>query len=125
MQSALSSFDAFYSTVFLDEHRHPVNAALHVFGAIVSTVAVGAALLAPGAWKFTALLYPVIHAAPGLLGHRLFERNVEVGDIRVTRKDHPAWWFILGNYRMTADLLLGRLAWDRRPSKLPIHPASR
>ncbi len=114
MQSAVASFDNFYSTVFLDEHRHPANAGLHVFGVIASAVAVATALLAPGAWKFAALLYPVIHAAPGLLGHRLFERNEEVGDVRVTRKDHPVWWFIVANHRMTADLLLGRLAWDRR-----------
>ena len=122
-QSDARSFGQFYRGAFLDEHRHPVNAGLHVFGAVVSTVALGAALLAPGAWKFMALLYPVIHAAPGLIGHRLFERSEEVGDVRINRTDYPVPWFILANYIMTFELLMGRLSWDRRhasPASAPV-----
>jgi hypothetical protein len=33
------------------------------------------------------LPFPVVHALPGLVGHLLFERNLAVGDLRVTRRD--------------------------------------
>ena len=52
-----------------------------------------------------ALLYAVVHVAPGLLGHRYFERNTEIGDLRVTRKDYSPLWFIAGNHRMTWELV--------------------
>jgi hypothetical protein len=48
----------------------------------------------------------VVHAVPGLVGHRLFERNAVVGDARWRRTDLPGWWFIVGNHRMTLDALL-------------------
>jgi hypothetical protein len=28
--------------------------------------------------------------------------------VRLNRKDHPLWWFILANHLMTLRLLLGR-----------------
>jgi hypothetical protein len=59
-----------------------------------------------GEWAW-GLLYPVVHAAPGLIGHRLFERNAEVGDVRLDRTDHPLWWFIIGNHLMFLDVLFG------------------
>jgi hypothetical protein len=99
----------FYRDVFLPEHRHPVNRALHIAGTLGG--------LAYAAWVFTLpawpwwlvlALFPVVHAAPGLLGHRLFERNADVGDARWRRADYPAWWFIVGNHRMTGEWLLGR-----------------
>jgi hypothetical protein len=73
-------------------------------------VAASAALIVfavySGEWAW-GLLYPVVHAAPGLIGHRLFERNAEVGDIRLDRTDHPLWWFIIGNHLMFLDVLFG------------------
>jgi hypothetical protein len=45
-------------------------------------------------------------AAPGLIGHRLFDRDAEVGDLRITRSDYPLWWFIRANHRMTLDVIL-------------------
>lgn len=100
------SFEQFYREVFLAEHRHPINLALHVLGTLTS------AALVPGAWLLGApwllLLYPVVHAAPGLVGHRLFERDPAVGDLRVTRKDHSPWWFVAANHRLTWELLTGR-----------------
>jgi hypothetical protein len=45
---------------------------------------------------------------PGLIGHRLFERNAAVGDVRVTRTEFPPWWFIAANHWLTFDVLLRR-----------------
>lgn len=52
-----------------------------------------------------ALLYPLVHAAPGLLGHRLFERNAAVGDVRVLRRDFLPLWFIAASHVLTWRLL--------------------
>jgi hypothetical protein len=57
---------------------------------------------------FWLLLFPLVHAAPGLIGHRLAERNEAVGDIRVTRKDFPLWWFIRANHQLTLSVILKR-----------------
>ena len=54
------------------------------------------------------LLFPLVHAAPGLLGHRLLERSTSVGDARWRRRDYPGWWFIIANHRMTLERLVGR-----------------
>lgn len=96
-------FDRFYREVFLAEHRHPANIALHVAGTIAGVALLPAAPLA--GWPWLALLFPIVHAAPGLIGHRLFERNAAVGDVRVTRRDYSPFWFIAANHRMTWDLL--------------------
>jgi hypothetical protein len=103
-------FRAFYREHFLAEHRHPSNVALHVFGTLASAAFVVAALASALPWL--ALLYPVVHAAPGLLGHRLFERNAAVGDVRVLRTDFSPLWFIAANHVLTFDLL--RSFWSRR-----------
>jgi hypothetical protein len=55
------------------------------------------------------VLFPVMHAAPGLIGHRLFERNVHVGDLRINRKDYSPIWFIVANHRLAWDLLLAKV----------------
>jgi hypothetical protein len=99
-------FAEFYQHHFLPEHRHPANVALHVAGTLASALAAAAALLSP--WPWLALAWPLLHAAPGLLGHRLFERNAAVGDLRITRTDFPPHWFIAANHRLTAEVLLGR-----------------
>jgi hypothetical protein len=110
-------FMAFYRHHFLPEHRHPVNVALHVLGTLMGLAYVPLVLLAPPLWWFALLLFPVVHAAPGLLGHRWLERSVTVGDARWRRKDFPGWWFIVGNHLMTLALLTGQL---RRDSVMPI-----
>jgi hypothetical protein len=96
-------FREFYSGTYLAEHRHPANIALHVLGTTASGLYLVAMLLSPLPWL--ALFYPVVHALPGLVGHRLFERNVAVGDVRVLRTDFPAAWFIAANHRLTFDVL--------------------
>ena len=103
------TFENFYRDVFLPEHRDPRNIAMHASGVIGGLVLVVWAFAAdhPG-W---ALAWPVAHVAPGLIGHRLFERNAAVGDLRVTRKDAPGWWFLIANHRMVWDLLRGGHRW--------------
>jgi hypothetical protein len=111
------SFSQFYQAVFLPEHANAVNVGLHVFGtlaglAYLGWIAYSTAVLGALDWKIALpllLLFPVIHAVPGLIGHRLLERNASVGDVRVTRKDYSPLWFIVANHIMTFELMLGRL----------------
>lgn len=93
-------FDSFYRDHFVPEHSHPANVALHIFGTLAGLLLIAASLTVIPLWW--ALLFPVVHVAPGLIGHRLFDRNEAVGDVRVLRKDFPLWWFLWGNHRMTA-----------------------
>lgn len=100
---SVGTFARFYAEVFLPEHRHPVNRALHVIGTLLGLLLIPLAVASGNPWAL--LLFPVVHAAPGLLGHRLFERNAEVGDLRFARRDHSPLWFIAANHRLAWDLL--------------------
>jgi hypothetical protein len=101
--AASIGFRDFYSNHFLPEHQHPINVALHVFGTVAGLVFACAALVS--SMPYLVLLFPVVHAVPGLVGHRLFERNAAVGDVRVLRKDFSPLWFIVADHVMTFDLL--------------------
>jgi hypothetical protein len=101
------SFDEFYEQVFLPEHQAPYNRLAHLFGTFLGLMWV--ALCLANAWFWLLLLFPVVHAVPGLIGHRIFERNPAIGDIRVNRKDHSPLWFIAANHRLALDFILGRL----------------
>ena len=103
------TFQDFYNTIFLPEHQHASNRLLHVLGIGASSLVVLAACYWRGAWLLLLLLYPVFFALPGLLGHRLYERSASVGDVRVTRTDHPKRWFWWANYVMTWDMLRGKM----------------
>ena len=103
------NFSQFYRQVFLPEHQRPANMVLHVFGTVASAVFLVWAFWT--GWPWLALLYPVIHAVPGLVGHRLFERNAQVGDVRVLRQDYSPLWFIAGNHRMLWELLTRGFYW--------------
>jgi hypothetical protein len=46
-----------------------------------------------------------VHVLPGLLGHRLFDRDKTIGDVRLTRTDYPLWWFLIANHIMAARVL--------------------
>jgi hypothetical protein len=97
--STHTNFNSFYRDHFIPEHTHPGNIALHVFGTLAGLALIAASFtIIPGWW---ALLFPVVHVGPGLIGHRLFDRNEAVGDMRVLRRDFPLWWFVLANHRMT------------------------
>jgi hypothetical protein len=98
------TFSDFYRNTFLAEHKHPGNIALHVFGTVVSAVFAVTILLTTIPWLI--LMYPIIHAVPGLVGHRLFERSESLGDVRITRSDYSPVWFIAANHRMTWDLMI-------------------
>jgi hypothetical protein len=102
-------FKDFYANVFLPEHQHPINVALHVLGTVLALVHLVAVLLLVMPWWV--LAFPVVHAAPGLLGHRLLERNLAVGDLRFARKDYSPLWFIAGNHVMTWELVFKGFYW--------------
>jgi hypothetical protein len=120
------SFSQFYEAVFLPEHENAVNIGLHVFGtlaglAYIGWIAYSTAVLGALDWKIALpllLLFPVVHAVPGLVGHRLLERNEAVGDVRITRKDYSPLWFIVANHIMTFELTLGRLDRSRTHVRL-------
>ena len=107
MNKRSESFATFYTDVFLPEHQHPLNVALHVFGTLAGLAWLALSLTAPGLWKLAAVLFPAVHAAPGLLGHRFLERNAAVGDARWKRSDHAPWMFILANHRLSLERLTG------------------
>jgi hypothetical protein len=109
MSASALRFSEFYRSVFLPEHRHPANVALHVVGTVLGLSLLPVAFVAGMPWL--ALLFPLVHAVPGLLGHRLFERSAEVGDVRVTRKDYSPLWFIAGNHRMSWELATRGFHW--------------
>lgn len=93
-------FGSFYRDHFIPEHSHPANVALHIFGTVAGlALSVASMTVMPFWWV---LLFPVVHVVPGLIGHRLFDRNEEVGDLRVLRKDFPLWWFLIANHMLTA-----------------------
>lgn len=94
-----SGFWVFYQGEYRSEHRHPANVALHMLGTLAGLGWLTASFTIWSIWW--ALLFPVVHVLPGLVGHRLFERSEAVGDARVLRTDHPIWWFVLGNHIMT------------------------
>jgi hypothetical protein len=98
------SFVGFYRNVFVQEHQHPLNVTFHVFGTLAGLALVAWCVFRGHLWFL--LLFPMVHAAPGLLGHRLWERNETVGDLRVNRKDYSPLWFIAANH-----VLLLRIAW--------------
>ena len=110
--SSRPGFAEFYREHFRAEHQHPANVSLHVLGVLASAVWLVWAIGSSMPWL--ALAYPVVHAVPGLVGHRLFERNAAVGDVRVLRRDFPLAWFILANHVMVIDLMLRRLRRGQR-----------
>jgi hypothetical protein len=92
-------FSEFYQQHFQLEHSHPVNIVLHIVGTVLGILFIVLCVLFwPLYWL---ILFPVVHAVPGLIGHKLFERNLDVGDVRVFRKDFSPLWFIAANHVLT------------------------
>ncbi len=101
------SFARFYHDHFLPEHQHRASVALHMLGVAAGLAVLGASAAGMiSAWW--ALAFPVVHVGPGLIGHRLFDRNAAVGDLRITRTDFPLWWFLIANHWLAWDLATGR-----------------
>jgi len=101
-----SRFGDFY-TLYLANHRHPANRALHALGTTVSIAAIVYYTIHP---SWTALLWlPVCAYGFGWLGHLLFERSRPV-------TARAIWWEPLADLRLFNDLLTGRLAGRRTQS---------
>jgi len=100
------SFNEFYATAYRADHQHPINLALHIIGVFAGLGAVGASLTVWPLW--TIIGFPIAHVIPGLIGHRLFERDDALGDIRLTRTDFPLWWFLIANHLMAFRVLTFR-----------------
>jgi hypothetical protein len=100
---ATSPFWAFYHGAYRDDHQTWQNKALHIFGTLSGLALLVASLTIIPIWW--SLAFPIVHAAPGLLGHRLFERNPELGDVRFVGGQYPSLWFIAANHVMTFEVL--------------------
>ena len=100
-------FKMFYEEVFIKEHRNFYNVLLHCSGTILGLLWILYIFLNLN--FLLLLLFPVIHALPGLIGHRLFERNKNVGDFRFIRKDFPNYYFIIANHFLLIEVLTGKL----------------
>ena len=103
----------FYREAYWEEHKAPLNLALHMFGTVGGVMLLFASLTVISPWWV--LAFPLVHILPGLMGHRLFERAEAVGDARIFRTDVPGWWFLAANHMMTAQMLwtLVTLRWLR------------
>lgn len=97
------TFGDFFATTYREEHSHPANLALHIVGVFAGLGVLGASVTVWPLW--TALCFPIAHVLPGLVGHRVFERDEVVGDVRLTRRDFPIWWFLAANHLMAARVL--------------------
>jgi hypothetical protein len=103
----------FYRHAYWEEHKVPINIAIHMAGTIAGVLLLIASATVTSAWW--ALAFPVVHVLPGLIGHRLFERAEAIGDARIFRTDVPGWWFIVANHMMTARMIWSfvTLSWLR------------
>jgi hypothetical protein len=110
--ASLVNFMNFYRNVFLNEHRHWGTIILHVLGTWAGLAWIVLCVYNSHYWLL--LLFPVIHAVPGLIGHRLFERNEDVGDLRVTRQDFSPLWFIVANHLMSIEIIFKGVYWRNK-----------
>jgi hypothetical protein len=94
--SPRGSFIAFYRGAYAADHSRGPNRALHFVGTIAGLALLFASVTIIPLWW--ALAFPVAHAVPGLIGHRLFERNPSIGDLRVLDQTYPGAWFMLANH---------------------------
>jgi hypothetical protein len=97
------NFMQFYHSAYRDDHSTWPNRAFHITGTIAGLTLLAASFTVIPVWW--ALAFPVVHAVPGLIGHRLFERNPEMGDMRVFHGNYPGLWYMAANHMMTAQTL--------------------
>jgi hypothetical protein len=110
--SPRSNFIYFYRNVFLNEHQHWGTIVLHVVGTVAGLLWIPFCFWIELPWLLIA--FPAVHAVPGLIGHRLFERNEDVGDLRVTRKDYSPLWFIAANHLMSIEIIFKGAYWRNK-----------
>lgn len=60
---------------------------LHIIGVFAGLGVIAASLTVWPLW--TILIFPVAHVAPGLIGDGLFDRDEQLGDVRLIRTDFP------------------------------------
>lgn len=77
------SFKTFYETAY----RYPINLMLHIIGVFAGLGVIAESLTVWSLW--TILIFPVAHVASGLIGHGLFDRDEQLGDVRLIRTDFP------------------------------------
>ena len=78
----------FYHGAYADDHATWPNRALHLFGTFSGLALIIASITVIPV--YCVLAFPIVHAVPGLIGHRLFERNAALGDVRVFSGTHPS-----------------------------------
>ena len=99
-QPTKPGFWGFYRDHFVAEHQHPLNVGRHIACTLAGTVFLPVALASPMPWL--ALLYPVVHAALGLLGEPLVRAQCGGGRCAgFAPRDFSPLWFIAGNHVMT------------------------
>jgi hypothetical protein len=102
-----STFMDFYRGAYADDHATMPNRAFHLVGTFGGlALLIASVTIIPFWW---ALAFPIVHAVPGLIGHRLFERNLEVGDVRVFDGTYPGLWFMAANHLRAWESLLALL----------------
>jgi hypothetical protein len=97
-------FMQFYRGAYREDHASPANLLCHSIGTLSGIVLLVASATIISPWW--ALLFLIVHAAPGLIGHRLFERNAALGDLRVFRGRYPGIWYMAANH-----LRFGQMLW--------------
>ena len=93
------SFAEFYP-FYLGEHTNRTCRRLHFIGSLGVLALVALAVLSGNAWWL--LLAPLIGYGCAWMGHFYFEKN------RPATFTHP-WYSLLGDWRMFADILRGRV----------------
>ncbi len=94
------NFMQFYCGAYRNDHSAWPNRALHITGTIGGLALVAASLTVIPVWWVMA--FPIVHVVPGLIGHRLFDRNVQLGDLRIFQRNYPAHWYMAANHIVTA-----------------------
>ena len=103
----LRSFDDFWP-VYLAEHRHPLTRQMHVAGTLLAVFLLGASLFAGPA---LALVGIAVGYALAWIAHFQVEGN------RPATFSHPLW-SLLGDLKMTALFVSGRLDGELKRYKL-------
>ncbi len=93
------TFAQFYP-FYLGEHANRTCRRLHFIGSLGVLALVALAVLSGNAWWL--LLAPLIGYSCAWVGHFYFEKN------RPATFTHP-WYSLLGDWRMFADILRGRV----------------